>query len=328
MKLWSYSGIKCRGLYNRNSTSSNHFWDGISFRYKIKPTRSTQSCILLGSLNWVPTFVMQGKESHLCQVAGNTAWSHDGMRVPVSLVAITCKLLYSIYCTLFCKCPCRTSHGHSYHTQKIGEEWASTLYPDKNGPLVVLAITLSNFDRYPQYLVKNISSVLIKKNTHTHTFNGPFSRTAQVSRYQKGKTNLDFTEARDSEWQWHQLDYVQVCTSLQTDNHASIPPLSFLQARCPSCRSTNSVKALKNYEIRWLKTGQLNNRSTDNHITAITQVNLAAPVMNWVILLEHSFFAHMPLLTANSAFRLRRRLVLHHHHAIMIANKSTSLQFI
>jgi len=38
-----------------------------------------------------------------------------------------------------------------------------------------------------------------------------------VSRYyQKGKTNLDFTEARDSEWQWHQA------------------PLSFLQAGCPS----------------------------------------------------------------------------------------------
>jgi len=36
-----------------------------------------------------------------------------------------------------------------------------------------------------------------------------------VSRYQKGKTNLDFTEARDSEWQWHQLGHVQVCTSLQ-----------------------------------------------------------------------------------------------------------------
>ena len=36
---------------------------------------------------------------------------------------------------------------------------------------------------------------------HTHTFNGPLSGTARVSRYQKGKTNLDFTEARDSEWQ-------------------------------------------------------------------------------------------------------------------------------
>ena len=28
--------------------------------------------------------------------------------------------------------------------------------------------------------------------THTRTFNGPFSGTTQVSRYQKGKTNLDF----------------------------------------------------------------------------------------------------------------------------------------
>ena len=39
--------------------------------------------------------------------------------------------------------------------------------------------------------------------------------------------------------------YMQVCTSLQTDNHASTPLLSFLQAGCPSCRPTNSVKALK-----------------------------------------------------------------------------------
>jgi len=46
-----------------------------------------------------------------------------------------------------------------------------------------------------------------------------------VSWYQKGNTNLDFTEARDSEWQWHQLGHMQVCTSLQTDNHTSTPPL-------------------------------------------------------------------------------------------------------
>ena len=67
-----------------------------------------------------------------------------------------------------------------------------------------------------------------------------------MSRYQKGKTNLDFTEARDSEWQWHQLRRMQVCTSLQTDNHASTLPLKFLQAGCPSCRrpTTNSVKAV------------------------------------------------------------------------------------
>jgi len=66
-----------------------------------------------------------------------------------------------------------------------------------------------------------------------------------VSRYQKGKTNLDFTEARDSEWQWHQLGHMQFCISLQTDNHTNTPPLFFLQAGCPSCRPTYSVKALK-----------------------------------------------------------------------------------
>ena len=38
----------------------------------------------------------------------------------------------------------------------------------------------------------------LNTDTHTHTFNGPFSGTTRVSRYQKGKTNLDFTEARFS----------------------------------------------------------------------------------------------------------------------------------
>ena len=50
-----------------------------------------------------------------------------------------------------------------------------------------------------------------RPHTHTHPFNGPFSGTTQVSRYRKGKTNLDFTEARDSEWQWHPLGHMQVC---------------------------------------------------------------------------------------------------------------------
>ena len=36
-----------------------------------------------------------------------------------------------------------------------------------------------------------------------------------------------------------------VCTLLRTDNYASIPPPSFLQAGCPSCRSTYSIIALK-----------------------------------------------------------------------------------
>jgi len=62
---------------------------------------------------------------------------------------------------------------------------------------------------------------------YIHPFNGPLSGTTQVSRYQKGETDLDFTEARDSEWLWHQLGRMQVCTSLQTDNHARTPHLVF-----------------------------------------------------------------------------------------------------
>ena len=84
-------------------------------------------------------------------------------------------------------------------------------------------------------LLKSHSLTLIETvNYYYYTrLTASFSGTTQVSRYQKGKTNLDFTEANDSEWQWHPLGRMQVCTSLQTDNHASIPPLSFFTGRMP-----------------------------------------------------------------------------------------------
>jgi len=50
-------------------------------------------------------------------------------------------------------------------------------------------------------------------------------------------------------WQWNQLDHVQIiCTLLQTDNHASTSPLSFIQAECPSCRPTNSNQQCQSTE--------------------------------------------------------------------------------
>ena len=57
-------------------------------------------------------------------------------------------------------------------------------------------------------------------HTHTHPFNGPFSGTTRMSRYQKGKTNLNFTEARDSEWQWHQLG---ICKSPPCSRQITTP---------------------------------------------------------------------------------------------------------
>ena len=88
-------------------------------------------------------------------------------------------------------------------------------------------------------------------STHTHPFNGPFSGTARASRYQKGKTNLDFTEARDSEWQWHGISWA-ICKSVPRCRWITTPAPHhsvFLQAGCPSCRPTNSIKALKGCKL-------------------------------------------------------------------------------
>ena len=92
----------------------------------------------------------------------------------------------------------------------------------KIGPVLGLPyqpIKIQNFENPFSAILKTVKSfVFIHAHTHTHThthahtFKGPFSGTTRLSRYQKGKTNLDFTEARDSEWQLHQLGHMQVCT--------------------------------------------------------------------------------------------------------------------
>jgi len=71
------------------------------------------------------------------------------------------------------------------------------------------------------------SVILIAYTTNNNHLTASFPGRPGYSRYQKGKANLDFTGARDSEWQWHQLGHMQVCTSLQTDNHTNTPPLVF-----------------------------------------------------------------------------------------------------
>jgi len=49
-----------------------------------------------------------------------------------------------------------------------------------------------------------------------------------VSRNQKGKPFWILPEKEMMGWPWHQLGHMQtICTSLQTDNHASTSPLSF-----------------------------------------------------------------------------------------------------
>jgi len=55
-----------------------------------------------------------------------------------------------------------------------------------------------------------------------------FSRTTWVGWHQKGKPFWILMEQEMMGWQCHQLDHMQIiCTSVQTDNHASTSPLSF-----------------------------------------------------------------------------------------------------
>jgi len=71
-----------------------------------------------------------------------------------------------------------------------------------------------------------------------------------VSQYQKGENQSGFTGAKDSEWQWHQLAYMQICTSLQTHNHASIPSLSFYRSDAlPAAQPTMSKHWRENTEL-------------------------------------------------------------------------------
>ena len=131
---------------------------------------------------------------------------------------------------------CPRTTGHSAMLQPL------TLPSNNNWALCPGPFEENGAKTFPFFILSSPSCMC---KVDIHPLNGPLSRTTQVSRYQIGKSNLDLTGARDSEWQWHQLGRMQVCTSLQTDNHASTPSLSFLQAGCPSCRPTNSIKAVK-----------------------------------------------------------------------------------
>jgi len=79
----------------------------------------------------------------------------------------------------------------------------------------------------------------------THPFNGPLSGTTRVSRYQKGKPIwilLKQETVSGSGISW------AVCKTAPRSRQITMPAphhFVFLQAGCPSCRPTNSVKALK-----------------------------------------------------------------------------------
>jgi len=84
--------------------------------------------------------------------------------------------------------------------------------------------------------VNLMSCVVITTSTAAstlHPFNGLFSRTTWVSRYQKGKTSLDLNEARgDKVLGCSGISWTickEVCSSCQSDNHMNTSSLNFYQ---------------------------------------------------------------------------------------------------
>ena len=143
-------------------------------------------------------------------------------------------------------------HSSSYRQKAIDEIYEHVCADDKASHCISIGpvcVSLAPRSSHDFHLLFHIALRWLHTHTHSHPFNGPLSRTTRVSRYQKGITNLDFTEARDSEWQWHQLGHMQVCTALETDNHASTSPLSFYRPDAlPAAQPTASKHWRHHYQ--------------------------------------------------------------------------------
>jgi len=125
----------------------------------------------------------------------------------------------------------------------------------------------------------NVSEVLLGSMQLLQPFYGPWtsSGTTQVSWYQKGKTR----KVQPIWIYWSNRQWVAVASArpyanlhLAPDNHASILPRSFLQAGCPSCRPTNSVKALEATGGRY---------ASDKNNTAVTTTTAASAATDWAV---------------------------------------------
>jgi len=120
--------------------------------------------------------------------------------------------------------------------------------------LLILLLLSTNFTRLFFFNFGFISVCVCLWTLYTtlHPFNGLFSRSAWVSWHRKGKTFWILLEQEMMGWQWHQLDHMQImCTSLQTDNHASTVPhhsvfyrshaLPVAQPPVSLCQSTEGI---------------------------------------------------------------------------------------
>jgi len=132
--------------------------------------------------------------------------------------------------------------------------------------------SLAHYCTMNKWLFANQKTWAFHTHTHTHTFNGPLSGTTRVSRSRKAKPIwilLKQETVSGSGISW------AICKSAPCSRQINTPAPHhsvFLQARCPSCRPTNSVKALKALHTH-THTQQINiQHSYKNHFRIIYRI--------------------------------------------------------
>jgi len=113
-------------------------------------------------------------------------------------------------------------------------------------------------------------------------------------------------------WQWHQLDHMQVCTSLQTDNHASTPPLRLdaLPATQPTASKlrrdtlTNAMNYIIvigiNVKSAWNSARMISAQSADSLSPRVTieyccYHNAETDFIMFVYILKNMIYTYKPL---------------------------------
>jgi len=75
-----------------------------------------------------------------------------------------------------------------------GISWAICKSAPHSRQITTPTLSSQSFTGRMPFLPPNQQRQSTHTHTHKHPFNGPFSGTTRVSQYQKGNTNLDFTE--------------------------------------------------------------------------------------------------------------------------------------
>jgi len=99
-----------------------------------------------------------------------------------------------------------------------------------------------------------VNMQLLTHVTWIHYYYIFFSRMSWVSQHQKGKPFWILMKQEMMEWQWYQLDHIQIiCTSLQTDNHAATSSLKFCRPySLPDAQLTASKRWRQVTPVTWI----------------------------------------------------------------------------